>query len=241
MQHLQVLDEKARIFLIPEFVSEAEADHLAQLAEPNLQRSGVVKTAEGGAAAAALHSIRTSSGAFLERGQDAVVRDIEQRIALWSMMPVDNGESMHVMRYNDGEKYDAHFDWFFDNSSIANGGNRHATVLLYLSDVEEGGETVFPMIPSEADASAEVSECAQGKLAVKPRKGSALLFHSQDATGALERRSLHASCPVLRGTKWAASKWIRTGRYMTKSELLGMVQQLQRMQAVLSTAGRIKQ
>jgi hypothetical protein len=49
---------------------------------------------------------------------------------------------LQVMRYNGGEKYDAHFDWFFDNSSIANGGNRHATVLVYLSDVEEGGETV---------------------------------------------------------------------------------------------------
>jgi hypothetical protein len=70
---------------------------------------------------------------------------------------------------------------------------------------------------------------------------AALLFHSQDTTGSLERKSLHASCPVIRGTKWAASKWIRTGRYMTKSELLGMVQQLQRMQALLSTAGRIKQ
>jgi hypothetical protein len=63
---------------------------------------------------------------------------------------------------------------------------------------------------------------------------AALLFHSQDATGSLERKSLHASCPVISGTKWAMSKWIRTGRYMTKSELLAMVQNLQRMQVLLS-------
>lgn len=72
----------------------------------------------------------------------ATVLGIEQRIAMWSLMPVDHGESMQVLRYNDGEKYDAHFDYFFDNSSTTNGGNRYATVLAYLSDVEEGGETV---------------------------------------------------------------------------------------------------
>jgi hypothetical protein len=47
---------------------------LIQLAEPNLVRSGVVKTAADGAGAAAVHKIRTSSGTFLERGQDSVVR-----------------------------------------------------------------------------------------------------------------------------------------------------------------------
>jgi hypothetical protein len=33
-------------------------------------------------------------------------------------------------------------DYFFHKEGTANGGNRYATVLTYLADVEEGGETV---------------------------------------------------------------------------------------------------
>lgn len=42
---------------------------------------------------------RTSSGTFLPRGGDAVVADIEARIARWTLMPVGNGEPLQVLRY----------------------------------------------------------------------------------------------------------------------------------------------
>lgn len=57
----------------------------------------------------------------------------------------DNGEDMQVLRYEPGQKYDPHYDYFVDKVNIARGGHRIATVLMYLSDVVKGGETVFPM------------------------------------------------------------------------------------------------
>ncbi len=36
----------------------------------------------------------------------------------------------------------AHYDYFWHREGIANGGNRYATVLSFLVDTEEGGETV---------------------------------------------------------------------------------------------------
>lgn len=59
-------------------------------------------------------------------------------------MVTENGEDLQVLRYEHGQKYDAHFDYFHDKVNIARGGHRIATVLMYLSNVTKGGETVFP-------------------------------------------------------------------------------------------------
>ena len=56
----------------------------------------------------------------------------------------ENAESIQVLRYEIGQKYDAHFDYFHDKNNLKRGGHRIATVLMYRTDVKKGGETVFP-------------------------------------------------------------------------------------------------
>ena len=56
----------------------------------------------------------------------------------------ENGESIQILHYQNGEKYEPHFDYFHDKNNQALGGHRIATVLMYLSNVEKGGETIFP-------------------------------------------------------------------------------------------------
>ena len=51
-----------------------------------------------------------------------------------SHLPVENGEGMQILHYVDGQKYEAHHDFFHDkyNALPSNGGQRIATVLMYL-------------------------------------------------------------------------------------------------------------
>lgn len=147
---------------------------------------------------------------FFNRGQDEVIRRVEKRIAAFSMVPADHGEGIQVLHYAVGQKYEAHFDYFHDKLNQENGGQRVATVLLYLSEVEEGGETVFPSALARPGAGG--SDCARSGLAVSPVKGDALLFHSLSLDGHEDTASLHAGCPVIRGDKWTATKWMRVGK-----------------------------
>ena len=69
------------------------------------------------------------------------------------------------------------------------------TSLVYLSDVEAGGQTIF----SNLD------------LAVEPQQGRVLVFHNCTAASPskVDGRTLHAGTPVEAGEKWACNKWVR--------------------------------
>jgi len=216
--------DKPRAFVYHGFLSEAECDHMVAISTAGLHKSGVVDAETGGSL---ISDIRTSSGAFIGRRADATIAAIEARIAIWSQIPEDHGEAMQVLRYELGQEYRAHYDYFFHKAGEAN--NRVATVLLYLSDVEEGGETVFPNTAAPVGRQGDYSACGQQGLAVKAKKGNALLFWSMKVGGELDgacgcdagaaagegltagsRRaggSSHAGCPVIKGTKWTATKW----------------------------------
>ncbi|ONK59707.1 uncharacterized protein A4U43_C08F9540 [Asparagus officinalis] len=147
---------------------------------------------------------------FLEKGQDETVARIEQRIAAWTFLPHENGEAMQILHYENGQKYEPHFDYFHDKTNQQRGGHRIATVLMYLSNVEKGGETIFPNAEGKLSQPKDDtwSECARKGYAVKPQKGDALLFFSLHLDATTDSISLHGSCPVIEGEKWSATKWI---------------------------------
>lgn len=201
------LSWRPRAFLYKNFLTDAECDHLIFLARDKLQKSMVADNESGKSVES---EIRTSSGMFLTKAQDEIVANIEDRIAAWTFLPKENGEAMQVLHYELGQKYEAHFDYFHDKINQAMGGHRIATVLMYLSDVVRGGETVFPNSEARENQPKDDSwsECGKSGYSVKPRKGDALLFFSLRPGATTDPSSLHGSCPVIEGEKWSATKWI---------------------------------
>lgn len=201
------LSSRPRAFLYSGFLSDTECDHLVSLAKGSMEKSMVADNDSGKSVAS---QARTSSGTFLAKREDEIVSAIEKRVAAWTFLPEENAESLQVLRYETGQKYDAHFDYFHDRNNLKLGGQRVATVLMYLTDVNKGGETVFPNAEgSHLQYKDETwSECSRSGLAVKPKKGDALLFFNLHVNATADTGSLHGSCPVIEGEKWSATKWI---------------------------------
>ncbi|KAF3624744.1 Prolyl 4-hydroxylase 2 [Capsicum annuum] len=206
---------KPRAFVYEGFLTDEECNHLVSLAKKELKRSAVADNESG---ESKLSEVRTSSGMFISKAKDPIVTGIEEKIATWTFLPKENGEDIQVLRYEEGQKYEPHYDYFSDKVNIVRGGHRLATVLMYLSDVEKGGETVFPEAEESSRrrsmaADNSLSECARKGIAVKPRKGDALLFFSLHPNAIPDPMSLHGGCPVIEGEKWSATKWVHVDSF----------------------------
>ncbi|CAM6026275.1 unnamed protein product [Sphagnum balticum] len=201
----EMLNWQPRIILFHNFLSADECDHLINLARPKLAKSTVVDTNTGKGIES---KVRTSTGMFLTfvDRKHKVIEAIERRISVYAMVPVENGELLQVLRYEPGQYYKAHHDYFSDEFNLKRGGQRVATMLMYLSDGVEGGETFFPSVGDK--------ECSCGGemkrgICVKPKRGDAILFWSVKLDGSKDPSSLHGGCKVLVGEKWSSTKWMR--------------------------------
>lgn len=210
----EVLSWSPRAFIYHNFLTPKECLYLIHQAAPAMVKSTVVDAATGGSKDS---RVRTSSGTFLRRGQDEVIRKIEQRIADFTFIPVSHGEGIQVLHYQKGQKYEGHYDYFHDTVNTKNGGQRIATLLMYLSDVDSGGETVFPATDADPNKPGwnDLSACGKGGVSVRPKRGDALLFWSMKPDASVDAKSLHSGCPVIEGNKWSATKWMRVYEYRT--------------------------
>lgn len=149
-----------------------------------------------------VHEGRTSEMAFIERGEAEIAERIERRLAALAHWPAACGEPFQLQKYASTQQYRPHYDWLDPDttghrSHLARGGQRLATFVLYLTEVEQGGATIFPGLGLE----------------VYPKKGSALWFLNTDSNHQPDRQTLHGGAPVIKGTKIIANKWLRQERY----------------------------
>jgi prolyl 4-hydroxylase len=189
-----------RIVVLGNLLSDDECDAMIAYTEQRLQRSPVVADSDG---KTEVHAQRTSRGAMLQRGESELVARIESRLAALTQWPAERGEGLQLLRYDSGNEYRPHYDWFNPalpgpRKHLERGGQRVATIIMYLSDVEQGGATSFPNVG----------------LQVQPKKGSAVFFANTDAYGTPDQQTLHAGEPVLKGVKFIATKWLRERDYV---------------------------
>jgi prolyl 4-hydroxylase len=186
--------ESPALRVLNDFLSAEECESLIEQARPRLQRARTVDVA----GRQQIDARRTSEGMFFAIGETPLVQRIEQRIASMLSMPVEHGEGLQVLHYLPGQQYEPHYDWFDPNQPgfaaiTAKGGQRIASLVMYLNTPEAGGGTAFPHVG----------------LTVTALRGSAVYFAYD--TG--DEASLHAGLPVQKGEKWIATKWLREHPY----------------------------
>jgi len=112
-------------------------------------------------------------------------------------LPEENGETFYLLRYEVGQEYRPHTDYFSTDENgkafIGSAGNRIATVIVYLTTPDEGGETIFPHVD----------------IRVPAVKGNAILFWDSLPDGTVDPMSMHGGLPVIKGIKWCMTRWIR--------------------------------
>ena len=187
-----------RIVVFGGLLSDEECDALMEAARPRLRRSLTVATKTGGEE---INADRTSQGMFFQRGESDLVRRIDARIAKLINWPEVNGEGIQVLQYVPGTEYKPHYDYFDPAEPgtptiLQRGGQRVGTVVMYLSEPDNGGGTVFPDV----------------QLTVAPKRGNAVFFSYDRADPST--RTLHGGAPVTAGEKWIATKWLREREFV---------------------------
>lgn len=183
------------------FLDDGMCNLLIESAKDIMKESTVI---DGDGLASVNHDHRNSKSIALtvnEIGDLAI--DIKHRIASLTGFHESQFEQIVVHKYSIGQEFKLHSDFFgesedetFQKNIVERckyGGNRISTVIVYLNDVEEGGQTWFPWL----------------HLIIPPNKGTLVQFNYNYDDWLLNLKTQHHGLPVLKGEKWIFTIWIR--------------------------------
>lgn len=190
--------DNPEVYVLHDVISNAMLQRLKDHATPRLTVAEVINPVDGSRMSA---PYRVAKSYFVMPGfpdhfpgDDKIEEDYSPFFGAATGLNMETAEGLQMNNYGLGGQYEFHHDYGLPGATMPNAhhGNRIATALLYMSDVEAGGETVFTEI----------------NLSVPPEKGSILFWFNLHRNGSVFKNTKHASCPVLSGSKWVANKWI---------------------------------
>ena len=185
----KILCQDPYIFVIDDFLTDEECEFIKEVSKDGLKLAGVSYLNKDKTKYESNYRGRTNSSKWISKEKYPEMKKISQRIGEMMNCDYRNFEDFQVIHYNVSEEYKYHFDAYDKEDKekykkyCSERGNRIGTVLVYLNDVEEGGETTFP------------------EFQVKPKKGSLLLF---PATWSY----LHSGNIPKSGDKYIITGWI---------------------------------
>jgi prolyl 4-hydroxylase len=171
---------------IEKFISENDCNHLISTYSNKTKRSATIS---------GVHNSRTSSTYFLS-DSDMIVKSIKQKASEYLKVPIENIENIQFLKYEKGEEYKYHND-YFAGENVPN--QRVHTILVYLNTLksEDGGETSF----------------FYHKLKISPKQGMAVWFRNMTDDGQLVFESLHSGEPIKTDVvKYALNIWTRQSK-----------------------------
>jgi len=189
------LSSDPEIYIIDNFLSENQCDHMINKSKERLKRALVAGNNIG-----YVSKGRSGKNCWMPHNIDKIFSEIAEKISNLVDYSLNNAESFQVIYYDTDQQYRNHYDaWKFDNSDksarcLLRGGQRMVTALVYLNDVEFGGETRFTKLD----------------INVKAKKGRLLVFHNcLKDSNVVHPLTEHAGMPVIKGEKYAFNLWFR--------------------------------
>jgi len=196
---MEIIHHDPKIYTIQGVISIEECKYFKEISMDFMKRSTVSAIDHNANKIGSIDKRRTSSNCWVKHDHSETTQLVVNRISELVKMPVKNAESFQVLHYQEKEEYQAHLDAFdketeLGKAFLGNSGQRVLTVLGYLNNVDEGGETHFPNIDKT----------------VIPEEGKIVVFEvcHQD-TDMPHKNALHGACPVISGEKWAFNLWYR--------------------------------
>lgn len=192
-----IIHDDPEIYTIDDVLTTEECDHFISISKDKLAQSLVADEIKSGGV---LSNGRTSKTAWINHSHDEITKKVADRISNIVNMPLENAENFQIVYYNVTQEYRSHFDsWKHDYSEktlryMKKGGARLKTALLYLNNVEDGGETKMTKL----------------NKSIQAKKGKLLVFDNTYKDSHVRHpMSEHAGMPVNKGEKYIFNLWFR--------------------------------
>ena len=187
---LRIPSNHLDIFIVRDLLDERDCAELVALIDADREPSKLLSPTED-------PEFRTSDSSNLNPYDEAVGR-AEAKITELMGIDAAQGETIQGQRYAVGQQFKPHFDFFHEGEPYwddmhKSGGQRTWTAMVFLNDVDDGGQTFFQ----------------QAAVKVTPRRGNLLTWNNMDASGQPNAYAIHQGMPVLAGTKYIITKWFR--------------------------------